>query len=313
MNKEAKILIVGHEDVIERSLAGHLAAEGFANVAVASELALDTTIQSSVYEFFSTEKPEYVFLGSIRSGGIEANQKNPAEFFYANSESQNNIVYAAWKFGVKKLMYFASSCVYPKDAAQPMKPEYLMTGPIEPTSAAYATAKLGGIALCQGYRKQHNFNAVVAVPATVYGPDSDTDLSTAHVLGALVYRFHQAKTSGDKTVTIWGSGEAKREFIFAEDFARACVFLMDRYNEAEVINIGCGEDIAIKDLAKMIAQICGFSGEIIFDRTKPDGAMRKLLDNEKIVNLGWKPIVSLKDGIQHTYDGYKDSPNFPRG
>lgn len=306
MNKEAKILIVGHDDVIEKSLLRTLRAKGFLNVVSASEIALDTTIQSPLYEFFSQERPEYVFLGSVRSGGIEANQKNPADFFYANSESQNNIVYAANKFGVKKLMYFASSCVYPKDALQPMKPEYLMTGPIEPTSAAYATAKLAGIALCQAYRKQYHLNAIVTVLATVYGPDSDVDLSTAHVLGALIHKFHQAKINGQKNVTIWGSGEAKREFIFADDFADACLFLMDHYNGEEVINIGCGEDVAIKDLAQMIKEISGFQGEIAFDKTKPDGAMRKLLDNEKLVKLGWKPKVSIREGILRTYDWYKE-------
>lgn len=306
MNKDAKILIVGHDDVIEKSLLRILRAKGFLNVASASEIALDTTIQSPVYEFFSQERPEYIFLGSIRSGGIEANQKNPAEFFYANSESQNNIVYAANKFGVKKLMYFASSCVYPKDALQPMKPEYLMTGPIEPTSAAYATAKLAGIALCQAYRKQYHLNAIVTVLATVYGPDSDVDLSTAHVLGALIHKFNQAKVRGQKNVTIWGSGEAKREFIFADDFVEACLFLMDRYNSEELINIGCGEDVAIKDLAVMIKEISGFQGEIVFDKTKPDGALRKLLDNEKIIKLGWKSKVSIREGILRTYDWYKE-------
>jgi len=214
MNKQSKILIVGHDDVIERSLKSALCVKGFAKVTCSSKIALDTTIQSAVYQFFSKERPEYVFLASVRSGGIEANQKYPAEFFYANSESQNNIIYASQKFGVKKLMYFASSCIYPREAPQPMSPDRLMTGKIERTSEAYAMAKLAGIALCQAFRKQYNFNAIVVIPATVYGPQADVHVETAHVMGALIQKFFEAKTKGQDSVTVWGTGMPRREFIF---------------------------------------------------------------------------------------------------
>ena len=278
MNKESKILIVGHGDIMEQSLVKALRAKGFLKVVSSSDIALDTTIQSSVYEFFSEERPEYVFLTSIKSGGIEANEKNPAAFFYANSESQNNIVYAAYKFGVKKLMYVASSCVYPKDAAQPMVPECLMMGAMEKTSEAYAMAKLAGITLCQAFRKQYGFHAIIVIPATVYGPQKKADLATSHVVGALIQKFYQAKAASRGEVIVWGTGKPRREFLFSDDFAQACLFLMDHYEGSDVINIGTGEDVAIQDLAQMIKDIAQFPGKIVFDPARPDGAMRKLLN-----------------------------------
>jgi GDP-L-fucose synthase len=304
MKKESKIFIVGHGDIIEQSLLKTLRAKGFLKVISSSEIALDTTIQSGVYQFFSQERPEYVFLTSVRSGGIDVNQKNPAEFFYANSESQNNVVYAAQKFGVKKLMYVASSCVYPKEAPQPMSPESLMTGPLEKTSASYAMAKLAGIELCQAFRKQYNFNAVIVIPATVYGPQADVCLETAHVMGALIEKFFKAKITHQSQVVVWGTGQPKREFLFSEDFADACLFLMEREQGQEIMNIGSGEDISIEGLACAIKDVSGFSGNIVFDKTKPDGAMRKLLDSHGILKLGWSPKVSMKEGVQRTWDWY---------
>jgi GDP-L-fucose synthase len=304
MNKESKVFIVGHDDIIEKSLVKALKTKGFSKIFSSSALALDTTIQSSVYQFFSKERPDYVFLTSVRSGGIEANQRNPAEFFYANSESQNNVVYAAHKFGVKKLMYFASSCAYPKDALQPMSPDCLMTGTVEKTSEAYAMAKLAGIGLCQAFRKQYNFNAIIVIPATVYGPEADVYLETAHVMGALIQKFCEAKRNGQSNVTVWGTGTPRREFIFSEDLASACLFLMDSYDGADILNIGCTEDITIKDLAQMIKKVSGFAGEIIFDKTKPDGAMQKLLDSKKMMQLGWRPKVSIEEGVRVTWDWY---------
>ncbi len=309
MDKSSRILIVGHNDVIEKSLLEYFSNNGFLNVFSSSQMALDTTIQDSVYRFFSDNKPEYVFLGSVQSGGIEANQKSPAEFFYKNSESQNNVVYAAHKFGAKKLMYFASSCVYPKECQQPMREEYLETGPMEPTSQAYSSAKLAGIRLCKSYRKQYGFNAIVGIPATVYGPGADTDLSTSHVLGALIHKFYEAKIKNQNNVIIWGSGSPRREFIFADDFVEACLFLMEKYQEASVVHIGLGQDISIKELAETIKEISGFKGEIIFDSAKPNGALQKLLDNYKITNLGWKPRIGIKEGIQKTYDWYAHKRN----
>jgi len=304
MKNDEKIFIVGHDDVIEKSLTQGLKERGFSHVFSSSAMALNTTIQSAVYQFFAEEKPEYVFLASVRSGGIAANQQNPGEFFYANSESQNNVVYAAQKFGVKKLLYFASSCVYPKEAEQPLAPESLMTGALEPTSKAYSTAKLAGIVLCQGYRQQYGLNAVVTIPATIYGPDSDTDLATAHVLGALVHKFHEAKIAHSKNVTVWGSGNARREFLFSEDFVEGCLFLMAQEGISDIVNMGCGEDVAIKDLAFMIKEIVGFPGEIIFDKTKSEGAMRKLLDSSRLMQLGWRPKTHLRAGIQKMYQAY---------
>ncbi len=304
MKKFVKILIVGHDDVIEKSLCAFFQDQGFANVVSSSAIALDTAIQPSVHAFFQKHRPEYVFLGSTRSGGIEANQKNGGEFFYHNSESQNNVIHAAYKFGVKKLMYFAASCVYPKDAAQPIREEYLLTGKLEPTSQPYSIAKIAGIQLCQSYRQQYGLNAVSVVPATVYGPGSDTNLEKAHVMGALIAKFHKAVVNSEREVTVWGSGKPRREFLFADDFAEACLFLMDQYNDLRLLNVGCGADVSIAELAEIIRKVSGYTGKIVFDTTKPDGAMAKLLDNSRIKQLGWKPKVGLEEGIQKTYEWF---------
>ncbi len=304
MNKDSKILVVGHDDIIEKSLTGHLQSSHFQNVFSSSTIALNTTIQPSVYDFFSKHRPEYVFLASVRSGGIEANQRHPAEFIYHNIESQNNIVYASWKFGVKKLLFLASSCVYPKDCPQPMKEEHLLTGPLEETSEPYAVAKITGIKLCQAYRRQYGLNAIVAIPATLYGPGSDTEPATAHVMGALFGKFMDAVKNNSPQVTIWGTGAPRREFLFADDFVAACLFLMERYQGEEIMHIGSGSDVSIKELAEMIQRVCGYKGRIIFDTSKPDGAMKKLLDSNLIRQLGWQPKVSLEQGIKRTYETY---------
>jgi len=312
MEKNSKILVVGHGDVVEKSLIRHFKQNDFAQVFSSSELGLDTTIQSSVNRFFADYKPDYVFLGSIRSGGIQANQENPAEFFYANSASQNNVVYAAHKFATKKLLYFASSCIYPKECPQPMKPEYLMTSPMEPTSIAYSTAKLAGVKLCQAYRAQYGFNAIVAVVATAYGPGGDINAISAHVLDALICKFYEAKVSNQKEVVLWGSGQPCREFIFSDDVAKGAVFLMERYNEDVPVHIGFGKDISIKDLAQIIKEVSGFNGNVVFDSSHPDGAMRKLLDNESITKLGWSPQVDIQKGIQETYKRYEQKMEFKK-
>src|SRR3989338_1921592 len=294
MNKDAAILIVGYNDVIEKSLTGHFTAGHFTRVFSSSAIALNTAIQPAVYDFFAEHKPEYVFLTSTRSGGIEANQKQSAEFIYHNLESQNNVVYAARKFGVKKLLYLASSCVYPKECPQPMKEECLLTGALEKTSEAYAVAKIAGIKLCQSYRRQYGLNAIVAIPATVYGPGSDTDPATAHVLGALLGKFIDAVKNNSPQVTIWGTGAPRREFLYADDLVAACLFLMERYQGEEIMHIGPGSDVTIKELAEMIQRVCGYEGRIVFDASKPGGAMRKLLDSSRLTQLGWKQKVSLE-------------------
>jgi GDP-L-fucose synthase len=309
MKKDSRILIIGHADAIEHSLTVHFRANGYSNVLSTkvgangrSPLQVDFLDQRSVQKFFETQKPEYVFLGSIRSGGIVANQKFGAEFMYENLECQTNVIHAAYRSGVKKLLYFTSSCVYPKDAKQPIKEESFLTGPLEETSGPYAVAKIAGAKLCQTYNRQYGFKAIVVVPATVYGPGSDMDLKTAHVIGALIAKFSDAVKSGEKEVTVWGSGKPKREFLFADDLVAGSLFLMDRYAGAEMINLGCGTDVSIRELAGIIKKISGFKGKIAFDRSKPDGAMRKLLDSRRVKALGWKPKVKLEEGVRRTYE-----------
>lgn len=307
MQKNSRILLVGHNDIIENGLFDCLKKNSYSEVVSISRIGLNPSIQPSVYEFFQDQRPEYVFLGSVRSGGIQANQKSPAEFLYHNLEAQNNIIYSSWKFGVKKLLYIGASCVYPKDCAQPMKEEYFLTGPLEETSEAYSVAKIAGIKMCQAYKKQYGFNAIAMIPATVYGPGSDTDFESAHVLGALLAKFHQAVQEKKDEVVVWGSGSARREFLYIDDAIEAALFLMDKYEENKMINAGCGEDIPIADLASMMAQVTGFKGKIAFDKTKPDGATRKFLDSSRLTKMGWKPKVKLMKGIEQTYHWFKQS------
>ncbi len=308
MNKQSKILIVGHGDVIEESLLRYFEGSGYKNVFSSSRIAPDIVLnQSSLFRYFENERPEFVFLASTRSGGIAANQKFPAEFIYHNLESQNNIIHASYKAGVKKLLFFAGSCVYPKDCSQPIKEEYLLSGPLEETSEAYSIAKIAGIKLCQAYKKQYGFNAIVAIPATVYGPGSDSDIETAHVIGALIGKFASAVAGKEKEVVVWGTGTPRREFLFAEDFVDACLFLMDQYHGAQLINVGCGMDVSIKELAEIIKNISGFKGKIVFDQTKPDGTLSKLTDHSKISKMGWKAKVSLEKGVEKTYRWYIQS------
>lgn len=306
MNKDSNILIVGHDDVTENSLRSYFSGKGFEHVFSSSGIGLDPTIQVSVYEFFQKHKPEYVFLASTRSGGIEANQNRAAEFMYHNLESQNNILYSSWKFGVKKLLYFAGSCVYPGECSQPMNPNSILTGSLEETSEPYSLAKIAGLKLCQAFKKQYGLNAIVMVPATIYGAGSDVDIETAHVMGALIGKFAQAVKDGQKEVSVWGTGQARREFLFADDFVDACYFLMNNYDGDQIVNVGCGSDVTIKELAEIIAKVAGFKGAIIFDKAKPDGTMQKLLDSSFISDLGWKTQVSLEAGIKKTFEWYLD-------
>ena len=305
MKKNASILIVGHGDVIENSLLKHFRTSGFNRAVSSTQRGLDVLDQSRVKKFFKSHRPQYVFLSSVRSGGIAANVKYAAEFIYENLEAQNNIIQASYASGVKKLLYFSGSCAYPREARQPLKEESLLTGPLEMTSEPYSVAKIAGVKLCQAYRRQYGFNAIVAVPATLYGPGSGTELESAHVIGSLMAKFYQARRLGQKAVVVWGTGKPRREFLYADDFVRACLFLMDRYADAEMINVGCGYDVSIRELAEMIKAISGFDGKIVYDRTKPDGTMRKLVDNRRLSRLGWKPKVSLAEGIRRTYQWYQ--------
>ena len=307
MKKNSRILIIGHADAIENSLKDHFRAHRYPNIFSSSSLKTDWLDQKSVEKFFKARRPEYVFPGSIRSGGIAANQKYAAEFLYENLQCQTNVIHAAYRSGVKKLLYYSSSCAYPNDAKQPIREESLLSGVLEETSGPYSVAKIAGIKLCETYNRKYGFPAIAAVPATVYGPGSDTDVATAHVMGALIAKFHLAVKNKQKKIIVWGSGRPRREFIHTDDFVQGSLFLMEKYNAPELINLGCGEDVTIRELAKNIAEIAGFKDKIVFDSSKPDGAMRKLMDNKRIRRLGWAPKVSLIEGILQTYQWYKNS------
>ncbi|MDE2215089.1 MAG: GDP-L-fucose synthase [Candidatus Omnitrophica bacterium] len=304
LNRTSRIFIVGHNDSIENSLTNYFQARGLGHVLSNTLDGVDILDQLQVEKLFSHFKPEYIFLGSVRSGGIAANQKMPAEFIYENLQAQNLVIDAARRHKVKKLLYFSSSCVYPIQARQPIKEASLLTGALEATSEAYAIAKIAGMKMCRAYRAQYGFNAITAVPATLYGPGSDTDMESAHVLGALIAKFHKALAEGQDKVVVWGSGRPRREFLYVDDFAAACLFLMDKYDGADVVNVGTGYDVTIKQLAQMIKSASGFKGKIIFDKSKPDGVMRKLLDSARMRRLGFKPKVSLEEGIKKTYQWY---------
>jgi GDP-L-fucose synthase len=312
MEKNSRILIVGHNDVIERLLYTYLTSQEFRNVYSNSRDTLDVLNQQMVQDFFKSRKPEYVFLSSIRSGGIAANQRHAAEFIYENLECQNNVIHAAYTCGTKKLIFFNGSCTYPKECLQPMKEDYLLTGPLEETSEPYSVAKIAGVKLSQAYKRQYGFNAIVAVPATVYGPGSNADIETAHVMDALIGKFSKAVREGHKEVTVWGTGKPRREFLYVDDFVDAALFLMDHYDAPEMINVGGGYDVSIKELAQTIKEVSGFKGKIVFDSTKPDGTMRKLLDNSRIKKLGWKPKVDLEEGIKRTYEWHIKSHKVTR-
>ena len=306
MQKNARIFIVGHREAIENSLVSGLRCRGFKHVYSNHFNDIDVLDYSKTDKFFKSVRPEYVFLGSIRSGGIGVNLKMPAEFIFENCQAQNNVIHVAFTHKAKKLLYFTGSCAYPALARQPIKEESLLTGPLEESSAPYSVAKIAGTKMCQAYRAQYGFNAIVAVPATLYGPGSDDDLATAHVMGSLIAKFTQAVKNNVPRVEVWGTGKPRREFLYVDDFVDACMMLIDKYEDTEMINCGTGEDIAIKDLAKLIAQSAGFKGNITFDVSKPDGTMRKLMDNERISKLGWVPKVGLAEGIEKTIGWYRN-------
>ena len=265
---------------------------------------LDLLDAAAVAKFFAAERPEYVFVAAARVGGILANDSFPASFLFENLQIQNNLIHNARLAGVKKLLFLGSSCVYPKLAPQPIKEESLLNGPLEPTNQWYAVAKIAGIKLCQAFRRQYGCDFISAMPTNLYGPNDNYDLQSSHVLPALIRKFHEGKIAGAKTVTCWGSGAPLREFLHADDLAAACVFLMRRYSDEQIINIGSGSDLTIKALAEQVRRIAGFAGEIVWDTTKPDGTPRKLMDSTRIFALGWKPGIDLETGIRHAYDDF---------
>jgi GDP-L-fucose synthase len=304
MNKSDKIYIAGHRGMVGSSIFRKLKSEGFANLITRTSSELDLRRQDAVNEFFEEEKPDYVFLAAAKVGGIVANSTYKADFIYENLMIQNNVIHAAYLNNVKKLMFLGSSCIYPKLAPQPLKEEYLLTGLLEPTNDAYAIAKIAGIKMCDAYREQYGCHFISAMPTNLYGPNDNYDLKNSHVLPAMIRKFHEAKLNGDAFVTIWGTGEPRREFLHADDLAAACYFLMQEYDEPGPINVGVGEDISIMELAQLVQQVTGFKGEIKRDLSKPDGTPRKLMDVSKLHALGWKAMIPLEDGIKKVYQEY---------
>lgn len=307
LEKDAKIYIAGHRGMVGSALKRELERRGFQNFLLRTSAELDLRNQQAVKDFFEKEKPDYVFLAAAKVGGIVANNTYRADFLYDNLSIQNNVIHQSAVNNVKKLMFLGSSCIYPKFAPQPLKEEYLLTGKLEPTNEPYAIAKIAGIKLCEAYRDQYDCNFISVMPTNLYGLNDNYNLETSHVLPALIRRFHEAKKANLPSVTLWGTGTPKREFLFADDLAEACVFLMENYHSREFINIGTSEDLSISELAKIIKDIIGYEGEIHFDPDKPDGTPRKLMDVSKLEALGWSPKTTLKKGIQIAYQDFTNT------
>jgi len=301
MNRDAKIYIAGHRGMVGSAIWRALEAEGYSNLIGKSSRELDLRNQQEVEDFFAAEKPEYVFLAAAKVGGIQANNVYRAEFLYDNLQIQNNIIHSAWKYGVTKLLFLGSSCIYPKMAPQPLKEEYLLSGALEPTNEPYAIAKIAGIKMCESYRRQYGCNFIAAMPTNLYGPNDNYDLNNSHVLPALIRKMHEAKVSGSAKVEIWGSGTPLREFLHVDDLASACLFLMQHYNDELFVNVGFGSDLSIRELAEKVKAAVGFAGALVFNTEKPDGTPKKLMDSGRILSMGWKPKIGLDEGIKATY------------
>ena len=305
MGKDSKIYVAGHRGLVGAAICRVLANQGFANIIARTHSELDLTDQSAVRAFFEEEKPDYVFLAAARVGGIHANDTYPADFIRDNLLIQTNIIDAAYQNGTRKLQFLGSSCIYPKFAPQPMKEEHLLTGELEPTNEWYAIAKIAGIKMCQAYQRQYGFDAISLMPTNLYGTGDNFDLENSHVVPALLRKFHEAKVRGEDSVEVWGSGNPRREFLHVDDLADAAVFLMENYSGEEIVNVGVGEDVSIRELAELVADVVGFQGELRFDASKPDGTPRKLLDVSRLKGLGWKAKVLLRDGLEDTYQWFK--------
>lgn len=305
MEKEAKIYIAGHRGMVGSAIHRKLTALGYSNLVLRTSDELDLRNQQAVADFFAAEQPDYVFLAAAKVGGILANNTLRADFLYENLAIQNNVIHQAHVQGVKKLLFLGSSCIYPKLAPQPIKEEYLLTGLLEPTNEPYAIAKIAGIKLCEAYHAQYGRNFIAVMPTNLYGYRDNYHPEHSHVLPALLRRLHEAKATNQPTVTVWGTGSPKREFLFADDLADACVFLMANYNEPQLINIGTGEDLSIKELAYLIKSIVGYEGELVFDTSKPDGTPRKLMDVSKLHALGWHHTTALEAGIRLAYEDFR--------
>lgn len=304
MNKDEKIYVAGHAGLVGSAIIRKLEKEGYHNIVTRSHEELDLTRQAETEAFFADEKPDYVFLAAAKVGGIHANEVAQAEFMYTNLMIETNVIQAAYLNHVKKLMFLGSGCIYPRIVQQPIKESYLMTAPLEKTNEGYAVAKIAGLKLCEYFNKQFGTDYISVMPCNLYGPGDNYHLQNSHVVPALLRKFHEAKESGQDTVTLWGTGSAMREFLHIDDMADACVFLMQNYTGDECVNIGCGSDLTIRELGELLADITGYQGKIVFDTNMPDGTPRKLLDTSKLSALGWKPAISLRQGLQETYDDY---------
>jgi GDP-L-fucose synthase len=305
MNPESIVYVAGHRGLAGSAITRELRRQGFQRIVTRTRAETDLLDPEAVRRLYAEEKPEYVFVAAAKVGGIAANNSQPATFLWENLQIQNNLIHSAWKAGVKKLLFLGSSCIYPRMAPQPIREDALLTGPLEPTNEAYAIAKIAGIKLCQGLRKQHGCDFISAMPTNLYGPGDNYDLETSHVLPAMIHRFHLARVRGDKTVTCWGTGSPLREFLYSDDLARALVFLMKHYSEASHINVGSSIEIPIRDLARQVADAVGFKGEIVWDSSRPDGTPRKLMDNSRLLSMGWNPEIDLPTGLRLAYEDFQ--------
>jgi len=304
MDTSEKIFVAGYRGLVGSALMRRLEREGFHNLPKRDRSQLDLGDERAVQNFFAKERPAIVIFAAAKVGGIKANNDFPVEFLLDNLRIQNNIIHSAYETGVRKLLFLGSSCIYPKFAPQPIPETALLGGPLEPTNEAYAIAKIAGIKLCQAYAREYGANFISAMPTNLYGPNDNFDLETSHVLAALLRKAHEAKTRKARELAIWGTGTPRREFLHVDDLASACLFLLEKYDSSEIINVGCGEDIPIRELAELICDIVGFEGELAWDETRPDGTPRKLLDVTKMQNLGWRPTIPLRDGIAQTYEWF---------
>ena len=307
MEKNSKIYVAGHRGLVGSAIVRKLRQEGFSNLLTVTSKELDLREQAATRDFFAQQRPDYVFLAAARVGGILANNRYPADFIYQNLMIEANVIESARLSGVSKLLCLGSTCIYPKMAPQPLKEEYLLTGPLEPTNEWYAVAKIAGIKMCQAYQRQYGSKFISAMPTNLYGPEDNFDLESSHVMPALMRKFHEAKAMNAPTVTVWGSGKPLREFLHVDDCAAACLYLMEQYEDEGIVNIGVGEDISIADLAGLVGEAVGYQGEIVYDSSKPDGTPRKLVDTSKINGLGWQAGIPLQEGIKSTYQWFLDN------
>lgn len=307
MEKESKIYLTGTRGLVGSSLERVLRREGYGNIVSRPREELDLRDQRLVDEFFKQERPDYVFMTAAKVGGIMANMKQGAEFIYDNMQMQSNVIHSSWKHGVKKLLFLGSSCIYPKDCMQPIREEYFLTGPFEPTNKPYAVAKSAGIEMCRAYNQQYGTDFISVIPTNLFGPGDNFDPVNSHLLAALIRKFHEAKVRKDREVTLWGSGTPRRELLYVDECSEACLFLMNNYDSGEIVNIGTGVDLSIHEIAQQVSKVVGFEGELKLDLTKPDGMMRKLLDVTKINSLGWRANVNFPLEIEKTYDWFKQN------